>query len=108
MHSNIIIVIILLVRANNENNAQQSFNWEAQHRQIVNVYEWKGERLIVPAFIRQKFGQINLSTNENILTIVRIKTLIICFIQYPNIVFQMQFAQRHAFNLCFSIWINPI
>ena len=48
---------------------------------MVRIFSW-GERLIVPfnEAMAELNGTINLSQNENILTIARIKTFIVCFI----------------------------
>ena len=73
--------------------------------QIMNVYECNGKNI----FMRRKIDcSINLSPNENSLTIARIKTFIICFIYYQTIVFRNQFIRhlkQHAFESYFSIWI---
>ena len=76
---------------------------------MVRIFSF-GERLIVPFYeaIAELNGTINLSPNENILTIARIKTFIICFMKYQTIVFQNQFIRhlkQHAFESYFSIWI---
>ena len=56
--------------------------------QIMNVYECNGKNIFmrwkidcsIHAAIAELNGTINLSPNENILSIARIKTFIICFI----------------------------
>ena len=67
------------------------------------IFPW-GERLIVPfnEAIAELNGTINLSPNENILTIARIKTFIICF--FDNFQF-IRHLKQHAFESYFSIWI---
>ena len=59
------------------------------------VYECNGKNIFMRWKLFEAIAELNgtiyLSLNENIVTIARIKTFIICFILYQTIVFQNQF-----------------